>query len=183
LRLTVGRLGDDLIPSLNVTQERVLATGCGHRRRQLLCAPSSNLKTIASAVLFDRQPRSIVRCAQWRRCSMGGVRRCFQCSAGNRRTPVACPVLAQQSAPSRIWSIALDEGVEPSSAGPWFRPSRSPATAFCFRLLVSELASTFASVQPAALLARFSANLHRRPSRPERAIGMASPTAQSSPAL
>ena len=45
------------IPLLNVTPR----TSFGNwlwpsRRRQLFCAPSSNLKTIASAVLLDRHP-------------------------------------------------------------------------------------------------------------------------------
>src|SRR5258705_13048236 len=53
------------IPSLNVTPR----TSFGNwlwpsRRRQLFCAPSSNLKTIASAVLFDRQPFD--RIVRWR---------------------------------------------------------------------------------------------------------------------
>src|ERR1700736_2557005 len=74
------------IPSLNVTPR----TSFGNwlwpsRRRQLFCAPSSNLKTIASAVLLDRQPFD--RMVRWRTVakvlSMGlVVRRCFQCSAG-----------------------------------------------------------------------------------------------------
>ena len=74
------------IPSLNVTPR----TSFGNwlwpsRRRQLFCAPSSGLKTIASAVLFDRQPFD--RIVRWRTVakvlSMGlVVRRCLQCSAG-----------------------------------------------------------------------------------------------------
>ena len=76
------------IPSLNVTP----TTSFGNwlwpsRRRQLLCAASSSLKTIASAVLLDRQPFG--RMVRWRTVakvlSMGlvtGMRvsRC-QCSA------------------------------------------------------------------------------------------------------
>src|SRR5882757_6365099 len=55
------------------------------RRRQLFCAASSSLKTIASAVLLDRQPFD--RIVRWRTVakvlSMGlVVRKCFQCSAG-----------------------------------------------------------------------------------------------------
>src|SRR6266404_2472391 len=74
------------IPSLNVTPR----TSFGNwlwpsRRRQLFCAASSSLKTIASAVLLDRQPFD--RIVRWRTVakvlSMGlVVRRCFQCSAG-----------------------------------------------------------------------------------------------------
>src|SRR5467141_1434415 len=74
------------IPSLNVTPR----TSFGNwlwpsRRRQLFCAVSSSLKTIASAVLLDRQPFD--RIVRWRTVakvlSMGlAVRRCFQCSAG-----------------------------------------------------------------------------------------------------
>src|SRR6266403_4122147 len=74
------------IPSLNVTPR----TSFGNwlwpsRRRQLFCAASSNLKTIASAVLLDRHPFDrIVRCRTVAKVlSMGlVVRRCFQCSAG-----------------------------------------------------------------------------------------------------
>jgi hypothetical protein len=52
---------------------------------QLFCAPSTSLKTIASAVLLDRQPFD--RIVRWRTVakmlSIGlVVRRCFQCSAG-----------------------------------------------------------------------------------------------------
>ena len=63
------------IPSLNVTPR----TSFGNwlwpsRRRQLFCAPSSSLKTIASAVLLDRQPFD--RIVRWRTVakvlSMGG---------------------------------------------------------------------------------------------------------------
>src|SRR5438477_11516522 len=72
------------IPSLNVTPR----TSFGNwlvpsRRRQLFCAASSSLKTIASAVLLDRQPFD--RIVRWRTVakvlSMGlVVRKCFQCS-------------------------------------------------------------------------------------------------------
>jgi hypothetical protein len=53
------------IPSLNVTP----GTSFGNwlwpsRRRQLFCAASSSLKTIAGAVLFDRQPFD--RIVRWR---------------------------------------------------------------------------------------------------------------------
>ena len=54
-------------------------------RRQLFWAPSASLKTIASAVLFDRQPFDrMVRCRTVAKVlSMGLlVRKCFQCSAG-----------------------------------------------------------------------------------------------------
>src|SRR6516225_12165781 len=54
-------------------------------RRQFLCAPSTSLKTMASAVLFDRQPFDrMVRCRTVAKVlSMGFVvRKCFQCSAG-----------------------------------------------------------------------------------------------------
>src|SRR6266446_10189084 len=74
------------IPLLNVTPR----TSFGNwlwpsRRRQLFCAASSSLKTIASAVLLDRHPFD--RIVRWRTVakvlSMGlVVRRCFQCSAG-----------------------------------------------------------------------------------------------------
>jgi len=51
----------------------------------LFCAPSISLKTMASGVLFDRQPFDrIVRCRTVAKVlSMGFVvRRCFRCSAG-----------------------------------------------------------------------------------------------------
>ena len=54
-------------------------------RRQLFCAPSTSLNTMASAVLFDRQPFDrMVRCRTVAKVlSMGFVvRKCFQCSAG-----------------------------------------------------------------------------------------------------
>ena len=54
-------------------------------RRQFFCAPSTSLKTMASAVLFDRQPfERMVRCRTVAKVlSMGFVvRKCFQCSAG-----------------------------------------------------------------------------------------------------
>ena len=54
-------------------------------RRQLFCAPSTSLKTMARAVLFDRQPFDrMVRCRTVAKVlSMGFVvRKCFQCSAG-----------------------------------------------------------------------------------------------------
>ena len=48
-------------------------------------APSTSLKTIASAVLFERQPfERIVRCRTVAKVLSIGfeVRKCFQCSAG-----------------------------------------------------------------------------------------------------
>src|SRR5437879_13800555 len=61
------------------------------RRRQLFCAASTSLKTMASAVRFDRQP--FERIVRWRTVanvlSMGFVvRKCFQCSAGDRKSVV-----------------------------------------------------------------------------------------------
>src|SRR5215813_13736242 len=53
--------------------------------RQFLCAPSTSLKTMASAVLFDRQPFDrMVRCRTVAKVlSMGFVvRKCFQYVAG-----------------------------------------------------------------------------------------------------
>src|SRR6266481_4302750 len=70
------------IPSLNVTPRTSFGNWlCPSSRRQLFCALSSNLKTIASAVLLDRQPFD--RIVRWRTVakvlSMGlVVRRCFQ---------------------------------------------------------------------------------------------------------
>src|SRR5918994_5849896 len=88
------------IPSLNVTPR----TSFGNwlwpsRRRQLFCAASSSLKTIASAVLLDRQPFD--RIVRWRTVakvlSMGlVVRRCFQ-AVGRLLV---------------FGRVALDEGVE-----------------------------------------------------------------------
>lgn len=57
---------------------------CPSSRRQLFCAPSSSLKTMASAVLLDRHPfdRMVWRTVA-KVVSMGlVVRRCYQCSAG-----------------------------------------------------------------------------------------------------
>src|ERR1700736_381792 len=45
-------------------------------RRQLFCAPSTSLKTMASAVLFDRQPFDrMVRCRTVAKVLSNGVRR------------------------------------------------------------------------------------------------------------
>jgi len=54
-------------------------------RRQLFWAASTSLKTMASAVLFDRQPFDrMVRCRTVAKVLSIGfvVRKCFQCSAG-----------------------------------------------------------------------------------------------------
>ena len=53
--------------------------------RQLFWAPSISLKTVASAVLFERQPfERIVLCRTVANVLSIGfeVRKCFQCSAG-----------------------------------------------------------------------------------------------------
>ena len=53
--------------------------------RQFFCAPSTSLKTMARAVLFERQPFArIVLCRTVAKVlSMGlGRAQCFQCSAG-----------------------------------------------------------------------------------------------------
>jgi len=57
------------IPSLNVTKKRVFRNCCVRRDvASCLCA-SSKLKTIARAVVLDRQPFDlIVRWPRWRRC-------------------------------------------------------------------------------------------------------------------
>ena len=55
------------------------------RRRQVFYAPSTGLNTMASAVLFDRNPfERIVLCRTVAKVLSIGldVRRCFQCSAG-----------------------------------------------------------------------------------------------------
>src|ERR1700680_1867577 len=74
------------IPSANVTPRTSFGNWLGpSRRRQLFCAPSTSLKTMASAVLFDRQPFDrIVRCRTVAKVLSIGfvVRKCFQCSAG-----------------------------------------------------------------------------------------------------
>src|SRR5438270_5149609 len=86
LGLTVGRLGDDLDPVVEChTENELWQLVVATERRQLFCAASSSLKTIASAVLLDRQPFD--RIVRWRTVvkvlSMGlVVRKCFQCSAG-----------------------------------------------------------------------------------------------------
>jgi hypothetical protein len=74
------------IPSANFTP--VISFGnwlWPSMQRQLFCAASMSLKTIASAVLFERQPFDrIVRCRTVANVlSIGFVlRKCFQCSAG-----------------------------------------------------------------------------------------------------
>src|SRR5438067_7765500 len=83
--LTVGRLGGDLDPVVVTPRTSFGNWLVPSRRRQLFCAASSSLKTIASAVLLDRQPFD--RIVRWRTVakvlSMGlVVRKCFQCSAG-----------------------------------------------------------------------------------------------------
>src|ERR1700736_5339675 len=92
------------IPSLNVTPR----TSFGNwlwpsRRRQLFCAPSTSLKTIASAVPFDRQPFD--RMGRWGTGGNGfsrgfGVRNCFQCSAGEseKASRVSRSLLRQSAA-------------------------------------------------------------------------------------
>ena len=55
------------------------------RRRQLFCAPSTSLNTMASAVLFERHPfdRMVLCRTVAKVLSMGFVvLKCFQCSAG-----------------------------------------------------------------------------------------------------
>ena len=81
-----GRIADDLDPvselhTLDQFWQLVVAVD----PRQLFWAPSTSLKTMASAVLFDRQPLDrMVRCRTVAKVlSMGFVvRRCCQCSAG-----------------------------------------------------------------------------------------------------
>ncbi|MGY4281326.1 uncharacterized protein YjbI with pentapeptide repeats [Bradyrhizobium sp. LM2.7] len=62
------------IPLLNVPPRTTFGNWLWpSRRRQLFCAASSNLKTIASAVLLDRQPFDrMVRWRTWRRCFRSG---------------------------------------------------------------------------------------------------------------
>src|SRR3954467_14368188 len=58
---------------------------CPSSLRQLFCAASTSLNTMARAVLFDRQPfERIVRCRTVAKVLSIGfeVRRCFQYSAG-----------------------------------------------------------------------------------------------------
>ena len=55
------------------------------RRRQLFCAPSTSLNTMASAVLFERHPfdQMVLYRTVAKVLSMGFVvLKCFQCSAG-----------------------------------------------------------------------------------------------------
>jgi hypothetical protein len=53
----VGRLGDDLDPVVEChTENEFWQLVVSASRRQLFCAPSNNLKTMASAVLLDKQP-------------------------------------------------------------------------------------------------------------------------------
>src|SRR5271169_5071662 len=74
------------IPSVNFTPRISFGNWLWpSMRRQLFWAPSTSLKTMAIAVLFDKQPfHRMVRCRTVAKVlSMGFVvRKCFQCSAG-----------------------------------------------------------------------------------------------------
>jgi hypothetical protein len=79
---------------------------CPSSRRQLFWAPSTSLNTIASAVLFERQPfERIVRCRTVAKVLSIGfvVRKCFQCSARTAGQLIAAMKtlkLASESAPA-----------------------------------------------------------------------------------
>ena len=99
------------IPSVNLTPWISFGNWlCPSMRRQFFCAPSTSLKTMASAVLFDRQPFDrMVRCRTVAKVlSMGlVVRKCFQCSAGkSQNASSASRSLVRQSAALSYLSIA-----------------------------------------------------------------------------
>src|SRR5437660_11502374 len=168
------------IPSLNVTPR----TSFGNwlwpsRRRQLFCAPSSSLKTIASAVLLDRQPFD--RMVRWRTVakvlSMGlVVRRCFPVLGGEfveRQQRIS--ILAQAVGRLLVFGrVALDEGVERQfGGGLGFGHPDLLQCALGLRLLALwQLGEHVGGlVYPAALLARFRPDLTGGLPEPERAIG------------
>ena len=73
-------------PSANFTPRMIFGNWLWpSRRRQVFCAPSTSLNTMASAVLFERHPfERVVLCRTVAKVLSIGfdVRRCFQCSAG-----------------------------------------------------------------------------------------------------
>src|SRR5207253_8693550 len=168
------------IPSLNVTPR----TSFGNwlvpsRRRQLFCAASSSLKTIASAVRLDRHPFD--RMVRWRTVakvlSMGlVVRRCFPVLGGEfveRQQRIS--ILAQAVGGFLVFGrVALDEGVERQfGGGLGFGHPDFLQRAFGLRLLALwQLGEHVGGlVYPAALLARFRPDLTGGLPEPERAIG------------
>src|SRR3984957_21039245 len=71
-------------PSVNFTPRMIFGNWLWpSRRRQVFCAPSTSLNTMASAVLCERHPfERIVLCRTVAKVLSIGfdVRRCFQCS-------------------------------------------------------------------------------------------------------
>ena len=150
------------VPSSMSHRERFRQLVVAIESTPLFCAASSRLKSVASAVLLDRQPFD--RMVRWRTVakmlSMGlVVRRCFHAQPGSRRTPVACPDPCPGSRPPSHISACSSRRRRrtPARRRPWFRPSRSPATrvwpsAAGSRRLGDHIRGL---VHPAALLARF----------------------------
>src|SRR5437764_14255756 len=84
--------------------------------RQLFCAASTSLNTIASAVLFERQPfERIVRCRTVAKVLSIGfeVLRCFQCSAEIVECEQGLAILRQALGGLIVFQlVGCDEGVE-----------------------------------------------------------------------
>ena len=84
--LKVAWLSDDLASVRKLHTRMIFGNWLWpSRRRQVFCAPSTSLNTMASAVLFERHPfERIVLCRTVAKVLSIGfdVRRCFQCSAG-----------------------------------------------------------------------------------------------------
>src|SRR5207344_2752781 len=148
-------------------------------RRQFFCAPSTSLKTMASAVLFDRQPFDrMVRCRTVAKVlSMGFVvRKCFQCSAGKvveRQQRIA--VLGQAIGRSLVFDlVGFDKGFQGRNGilrglgHPDLLQRTLGLGVQALRQLVQDVGGL---VHPAALLAGCRPHLAERLPEPERAIG------------
>lgn len=133
------------IPSLNVTP-RTSFGNClwPSRRRQLFCAPSTSLKTMASAVPFDRQPFD--RMVRWRTVAK-----------------VLSSILAQAVGRLLVFErVALDGGVERQLDGDlrFGHPDLLQRALGFWLLAFRQLGEHVCSlVHQAALLARFRPDL------------------------
>src|SRR5262245_44016834 len=169
------------IPSLNVTPR----TSFGNwlwpsRRRQLFCAASSSLTTIASAVLLDRHPFD--RIVRWR--TVAKVFPVLGWEVVERQERVS--ILAQAVGRLLVfWRVALDEGVERQlGGGLGFGHPDLLQRAFGLRLLALRQLGEHVRglVHPAALLARFRPDLTGGLPEPERTIGDGEPRRRVQPA-
>src|SRR6187549_926715 len=133
--------------------------------RQVFCAPSTSLKTMASAVLFERQPFDGVRRAQMLPVLGGEVVECEQRLA----------ILAQAFGGLIVFNlVALDEGVE-SSVSIRLRlghPDRLQGTLGLRMLALRQpVQDVRRFVHPAALLPRLGPHLAERLPEAERTVG------------